>query len=314
MSTNQGLLQQSIRDITGTQKTYNEDWIALFDFYEIAQGTFNERLILFLQDCLDTSESNLVNLQNSYALEVGVYNWNSLTDISLLLPNFLPNNIDGLVWWYESFDTSTIADTTNLVDTWTDKSSNAYVATGTTTTRPTTNTNTLNTNNVIYFNSDRLILPSDIYTLPASANTLVFLAQSNDTSGVKIIYNQNTASVGNAHSIYYNGSSQVVFKNTSTGGGDLFANNIDINSFNIIVCTFDGVNEQKIYVNGVELATNNFGSTPSGITGAAIGGTTTSGSFDGNIGASMAYNKVLSTAERHNVEGYIAWKYQITEY
>lgn len=75
---NQGLRQQSVRDVTGTALTYEGDWHALFDLQGIASGTFNERLLLWINDQLGTAYTNLPGAMQAYAEDQGVYNWDSM--------------------------------------------------------------------------------------------------------------------------------------------------------------------------------------------------------------------------------------------
>ena len=223
--------------------------------------------------------------------------------------DFLPNEIPTLDTWFESFDTNTIQDTSNFVDQLNDKSGNGYNAVGTGSTRPLTNVSTLNGNNVLDFASDRLILPSGTYGLANGANTIVVVAKGNQTSGTRILYSMQTAGLVTT-TMYLNSSNQVRYKSTLLGSGDLTANDVDINSYNIMIGTFDGVNTQTLYVNGVMKSFNNMGNVNPNVDAASIGGTTTGGSFNGSIAAVLTFTSELTTEERQNVEGYLAWKLQ----
>ena len=81
--TNQGQLQASIRNLTGTENDYNGDWHALFDLDGIAQGEFNGRFILWLQGETGRSETDLNGLKQLYASQKGFYNWNSVNNVGL---------------------------------------------------------------------------------------------------------------------------------------------------------------------------------------------------------------------------------------
>lgn len=81
--TNQGELQASIRNQTGTENDYNGDWHALFDLDGIASGEFNGRLILWLQGKTGSSETDLNALKQLYASQKGFYNWNSVNTVGL---------------------------------------------------------------------------------------------------------------------------------------------------------------------------------------------------------------------------------------
>lgn len=55
----QSLRQASIRAVTSTTGTYEEDWLALFDDENIGAGTFNERLLLYINERLSASYTEL---------------------------------------------------------------------------------------------------------------------------------------------------------------------------------------------------------------------------------------------------------------
>ena len=85
MSTNQELRQESVRLVTGTTGTYNEDFLALFALSGFTTGTFNERFYLWLEDRLGISGSGktLNELMVDFAIDQGVADWNSLGTITL---------------------------------------------------------------------------------------------------------------------------------------------------------------------------------------------------------------------------------------
>ena len=81
MTTNQEAKQASIRTITGTTNTYNGDWLALFDAASIASGSFNGRMIAWLQGETGSSKTNINDLQAAYAELLGFDQWNSVNVI-----------------------------------------------------------------------------------------------------------------------------------------------------------------------------------------------------------------------------------------
>ena len=85
MSTNQELRQESVRLVTGTTGTYNEDFLELFALSGFTTGTFNERFYLWLEDRLGLSNSGktLNELMVDFAIDQGVADWNSLGTITL---------------------------------------------------------------------------------------------------------------------------------------------------------------------------------------------------------------------------------------
>ena len=79
MTTNQELRHISVRTATGaTSGTYDENWIELFDLAGIPAGTFDERLIGYLQLKLSSSASNLPDLMAAFAQANGVQMWSEL--------------------------------------------------------------------------------------------------------------------------------------------------------------------------------------------------------------------------------------------
>ena len=86
MSTNQGDVQQSIRDITSTAGDYNGDWSALFDDASIDAGDWNGRLLAYINATLSASHTNLPAAQQAFAEAAGFNNWSSMNDISGALP------------------------------------------------------------------------------------------------------------------------------------------------------------------------------------------------------------------------------------
>jgi len=75
---NQSLKQASIRAVTGTTGTYEEDWHALFDLAGISGGAFNERLLAYINYKLSSSYNNLPSAMQAFAADNGAYNWDSL--------------------------------------------------------------------------------------------------------------------------------------------------------------------------------------------------------------------------------------------
>ena len=76
---NQGDLQQSIRDSTSTTETYNGDWGELFDDDAIDAGTMNERLIGWLKTKVVENNENINGLKAQFAEDVKSYSrWNDV--------------------------------------------------------------------------------------------------------------------------------------------------------------------------------------------------------------------------------------------
>ena len=48
MATNSEAKQASVRGVTSTTATFNEDWLALFNARSIGAGTYNERVLAYI--------------------------------------------------------------------------------------------------------------------------------------------------------------------------------------------------------------------------------------------------------------------------
>lgn len=80
MTNQQGLRQQSVRDVTGTELTYNGDWMALFAQSGITISQFDGALLAWLNDKLEpeTPYQNLPRAMQAFAEDQGFYNWSSM--------------------------------------------------------------------------------------------------------------------------------------------------------------------------------------------------------------------------------------------
>lgn len=76
--TNQSDKQASIRAITGTTGTYEGDWHALFTARGIAAGTFNQRLLGWINSKLAASYTELNSAMAALAAANSYTNWNSM--------------------------------------------------------------------------------------------------------------------------------------------------------------------------------------------------------------------------------------------
>jgi hypothetical protein len=75
---NQEKRQQSVRASTGTAYSYNDDWMALFTAAGITSGTYNERLLVWINAQLSTAYTTLPDAMRAYAINQGVPSWNEL--------------------------------------------------------------------------------------------------------------------------------------------------------------------------------------------------------------------------------------------
>lgn len=74
----QGYRQASVRAVTGTANTYEGDWHALFDANSLPAGTFNERLLRYINLKLTATYANLEEAMQAFATAKGAANFSSL--------------------------------------------------------------------------------------------------------------------------------------------------------------------------------------------------------------------------------------------
>lgn len=75
---NQSSKQASIRAITGTTGTYEGAWHALFTVAGIAAGTFNQRLLDWINSKLTASYTELNSAMAALAAANSCTDWNSM--------------------------------------------------------------------------------------------------------------------------------------------------------------------------------------------------------------------------------------------
>lgn len=78
MATNNEARQIAIRTVTSTTGTVNEDWLALFTARSIAAGTFNERLIQYINAELTTTYTDVNLAIQAFATAQSDYNFSSM--------------------------------------------------------------------------------------------------------------------------------------------------------------------------------------------------------------------------------------------
>lgn len=74
----QGLRQASVRAVSGTTGTYEGDWLALFDAAGIAGGTFNERLLGWINLKLSTAYAEVNGAMQALAASLSAANFSSI--------------------------------------------------------------------------------------------------------------------------------------------------------------------------------------------------------------------------------------------
>lgn len=78
---NQSELQAAIRRETGDAQPFEGDWHALWDLRGIPPGTFDERLLAYINVKLGTSYKSLNTAQIAMAKLLGVRSWHEVTEL-----------------------------------------------------------------------------------------------------------------------------------------------------------------------------------------------------------------------------------------
>ena len=78
MATNSEAKQASVRGVTSTTATFNEDWLALFNARSIGAGTYNERLLAYINGELSTSYTDVNLALQAFATDQDDYNFSSM--------------------------------------------------------------------------------------------------------------------------------------------------------------------------------------------------------------------------------------------
>jgi len=84
MTTNQENRHQDLRDQTSTTGSTSSDWHAYWDDQGIDTGTFNERMLAWINTALGTSYTDVTGAMAAYAADKGVSGWSSLDDLALV--------------------------------------------------------------------------------------------------------------------------------------------------------------------------------------------------------------------------------------
>jgi hypothetical protein len=91
---NQGNVQASVRERSGSTAnlSWNEDWHYLWDQEGVAAGTFNERMLTWINTELGETYTSLPGAMQAYAESLGFYNWSSMNEIGAGLEEFISYN------------------------------------------------------------------------------------------------------------------------------------------------------------------------------------------------------------------------------
>jgi hypothetical protein len=233
---------------------------------------------------------------------------------------FNPRTISGLQFWIDGADRTSITfASANTISAWNDKSGNGYnLSQSTSAYQPTYSSNYVNlgTASNYYMNIPQAAINnasswSLFFVINPINSTNWILAKQFDgfNSGTLSITYNGYRSSGTTNVLYFRAQNE----------GTLFSGPAPLttNSVQLITMRYDGTNLQY-YLNG------NLGSTTPGAfalanltiaTNFTLGAWIVAGNFENpgttnyNLGELQFFNNALSTSQRQQMEGYLAWKW-----
>jgi hypothetical protein len=233
-----------------------------------------------------------------------------------LLPYFDPRTIPGCSLWLDAADSSTLTLSGTNVTQWRDKIINLALSNvGTATTLSTS----AFINPSLSFNGGYLLSASNLFTTTNNVNTINQFVVMKRTASVTYgliagigFFTQNTK-----NSIYLNvNRTQIVARrgwtsNNTRYDGPLYSNILN-QGYVYSALTDYQASTYQLVSNGTENAVTSFGGSGSTNNDSSLiylGNTTFNEPFTGNIGEYLIFNVNLTTTQRQQIEGYLAWKW-----
>jgi hypothetical protein len=221
-----------------------------------------------------------------------------------------PTRITGCTLWLDPSLQSTLTISGSTITQWRDRVANIVFTPGGS---PTYTLGAQNKLNVVTFNGSSQYFSSS-FTINSATHTLIAVHKPNagsssrrifafQNSGLPYIVFPYTTSKGYITS--YDGSS-IDYINSPLSDNSVSTN------YNLIMATIQS-GQQVIYLNGTSQASTFQALTSSTTPALYLGVYYNAGSplelYGGDIGEVIIYNSFLTTAQRQNVEGYLAWKW-----
>lgn len=219
-------------------------------------------------------------------------------------PAFSPLDISGTLLWLDAADSTTLVLSGSIVTQWKDKSGTATNAT----TAAGPALSTYNTYPVLSFNgSSQYFVTTN--TISRSTHTLIAVHRPANSTGNRSLFRYQDVN----YTILPAGARGYI---TNADGSLLDSNNSPLNdnsvttSLNLMMAVI-ATGSQAIFKNGVQQAST-AEALVSGVSDPLTIGRynpVPSDYYQGDLGEMIIYNKNLTTTERQQVEGYLAWKW-----
>jgi hypothetical protein len=230
--------------------------------------------------------------------------------------SFVPTQFPGCALWLDAADTNSVSVTAGNVTSVNDKSGNGYTMTKTGAGNIPYASSSLNGLNMMTFSGSNTYLATSSTNFDFGTNDFAIFTvviTSSTSNGLYPIISKNFGNATNAWTFWRNNGNQFSLNNYNSGS--LYSPASSSSSVASSTPYFTSVTSLRttttnVYANGV-------GGTPGGASASAntvgsfpilIGATPTL-NFGGQIGEIIVYNGTISTAQRQQVEGYLAWKW-----
>lgn len=217
--------------------------------------------------------------------------------------SFRPTSITGCALWLDAADGSTLTLTGSNVTQWNDKSGNANNATAST--PPTYNTS----RRTIVFNGSTqfMSLPNGTLGTGSTTYSCFFVASTNSPNSAQWVLVQGNTTTGQLLGFFF-WSTQALFH--SWWLNEYGFNNVTSASTNIIAgYTYDGTT-RLTFANGTSSTANVPGIAKNTTANDSLIGKRAAGEFlNGTVSEIIFYTGFLTTTQRQQIEGYLAWKW-----
>ncbi len=269
---------------------------------------------------LNVTSTQAVVLAKRFVKSINIASTESLTNLRSGYP-FKPTDLGTSITkaWYDFGDTSTISDTGGSVDQVTDKSGNANTISSTTTARPVTGTQTLNSRNVLVFDgTDDMLERTASLVMPTITGGVTLLCIRRTTSGTSAgmvnILNFGTGTNGNECGIGRDGGNTGAWgdgTNNSSSSAATYADS-DNTNWHMDSAIFT-TTSRTIFKDGTSQTTNNNSVVDHTVTHFGVGkcvnlGHTAFVWMNGRIAEVIVLDGTNAT-NRQKCEGYLMWKY-----
>lgn len=222
---------------------------------------------------------------------------------------FTPTQVSNLSVWYDAADSGTLSTSGSTITSWREKSGTGFTATPANS--PTYGTTVLNGKNTVTLNGTNQTF-STSFTMNSALHSFVIVHKPNSTtSNTSLLRFQSAGYV--VFPYYFNSAAHGYI--TSYDGalinetGTTLLDNSSSANFNIIVVTIQS-GSQVIFRDGTQQSTTSQSITSATTASMYIGSLIGNSEFyGGSIGEIMVFNSFLTSTQRQQLEGYLAWKW-----